>query len=84
MVTNWCPPSCMPDMMSVTLLPVVLPSMRLLTSLANTRVNVALHFPRVSLQMMVVANMLLQEAAQDRDVLRGWVWAWRGRRVPPA
>lgn len=35
-------------------------------------------------QMVVVARLLLLEPAQDRDVLAGWVRAWRGHRAPPA
>ena len=34
--------------------------------------------------MVVVGSLLLQEVAQDRDVLGGWVRAWRGHRAPPA
>lgn len=34
-------------------------------------------------EMVVAASMLLQDAAQDRDVLGGWVRAWRGQRVAP-
>ena len=39
--------------------------------------------PRVA-QMMVAASLLLQDASQDRDVLGGWVRAWRGRRALPS
>lgn len=35
-------------------------------------------------QMVVAASLLLQEAAQDRDVLLGWLRAWRGQRAPPS
>ncbi|EFN52423.1 hypothetical protein CHLNCDRAFT_138922 [Chlorella variabilis] len=35
-------------------------------------------------KMMVAASLLLQDASQDRDVLGGWVRAWRGRRALPS
>lgn len=35
------------------------------------------------MQMTVAARLLLQDAAQDRDVLRGWLRAWRGQRQAP-
>lgn len=35
-------------------------------------------------QVLAVGRLLLLEPAQDRDVLMGWLRAWRGQRAPPA